>query len=92
MKSFAIKEVDLGYTSMKYSEWFDFSLIENPEKVEVTLNILNLEMGINDGSVLGVMLQRTIDGVIIDDLPFEPIGLAQIRLVVSESLHCHAAP
>jgi len=74
MQSFSIKK-DISYTKMEYSEWFDYSGIEFPQKIELVLNVKKLEIGINDGSALGVMFQQTIDEVIIGDLAFQAVNL-----------------
>jgi len=74
MQTFSIQK-NISYTEMGYSEWFDFSGIEFPKKIELVLNVTNLEMGINDGSALGVMFQRTIDEVIIGDCAFQTVNL-----------------
>lgn len=75
MQSFSHKVEDLGYTPMAYSDFFSFSGLEYPQRIELALNVSKLEMGINDGSVLGVMLELFIDDVSLGDIPFKTINL-----------------
>ena len=79
-----ITEVDLPYTEMKYGPWFDVGGMPDVKEIEMVLNVSKLEMGCADGSALGVMLERTIDGVIIDDLPFETVNLDAVNCEISK--------
>ncbi len=75
MKTFKIQKTDMLQTIAEYSDWFDYSDIESPKKIEFSLNIDNLEMGNNDGSVLIVTFERSINGVFIGGFPVEAVGL-----------------
>lgn len=75
MKTFKITKTDMLQTEGEYSEWFYYSDIEFPKKMEFSLNIDNLEMGNNDGSVLIVTFERSIDGVYIGGFPVVAVGL-----------------
>ncbi len=70
MKTFKVEKVDASYTNMEYSEWFDYSDVKFPKKIEATLNVSDLHMGLNDGSVLGVIFDMTIDEVFVGQIAF----------------------
>lgn len=49
-------------TDPVYSDALDFSEVTSPRKIEAILQVSELAMGVNNGSQLNVILQRSIDG------------------------------
>lgn len=75
MQTLHVKRQDVIYTPVAYSDSMKFDGDKYPEEIQIALNVSKLEMGLNNGSALGVMLERSIDGVIVGETPFETVNL-----------------
>lgn len=75
MKTFSIDVQDMITSSDTYSTVFDFSELVDVRKIEILLKVTSLKMGLNDGSVLGVVLQTSIDEIIWIDYPLPEVNL-----------------
>ncbi|MES2395035.1 MAG: hypothetical protein V4549_03490 [Bacteroidota bacterium] len=86
MQKFAISRVDLPYTEIGMSDWFDYSNVKDPQTIELCLNVSKLQMAVNDGSVLGVIFERTIDGVVCGDNAFATVNIPDDNMEPSQWL------
>jgi hypothetical protein len=62
-KTLALNFNHYASSGVTYTNALDYSDLCTPKKIEVTLEVTNLVMGINNGSVLQILLQRSIDGI-----------------------------
>ncbi len=75
MKTHAIKKENVPYTIEAFGEWFDYGDIPCVKKMSLVLNVSDLKMGLNDGSVLSVGFERYIDDVFAGSSSFATVGL-----------------
>lgn len=83
MKTFSLDIQNMVTSEDTYSTVFDFSELENPRKIEVLSKVTNLQMGANDGSGLGVVLQTSIDEIIWHDYPLQEASLDSSNHIVN---------
>ena len=62
-KTLAINIDNYVSSGVTYTTALNFSDLCTPKKIEISMEVTNLTMGVNNGSVLQVIVQRSIDGI-----------------------------